>query len=141
MEPGFSWTISGATIFAIIGWAISVLAFVWKRSDAEASQRNELRRAHERLEALDKRVAGLDVEIDTRVSALQAGGTLMREQMHEQREANARTYATRDEVQALDRRYSDTMARIMDRMDAIDGRLNAMQDKILAAIASMRGSN
>ncbi|MGX5775468.1 hypothetical protein [Methylorubrum zatmanii] len=139
MEPGFSWTISGATIFAVLGWASSVLAFVWARSGQEASQKGKVQYAYERLDGIDERVESLEKGLETRVATLQAAATLMREQMHEHREQVARTYMPREEAAAMERRQTDAVSRLMDRMDKIEGRLDTMQERILGAIAGLRG--
>lgn len=139
MEPGFSWTISGATILVILGWLSSVLAFVWARSGQEASQRGKVQHAHERLNGIDERVDGLEKGLESRVSTLQASATLMREQMHEHREQTARIYMPREEAAAMERRQTDTVSRLMDRMDKIETRLDMMQSRILDAIAGLKG--
>jgi hypothetical protein len=138
MDQGFVWTVSPATLAAIAGWVVSVLAFVWSRSSDEASQKNLTKANAAGLEALQKLVAGLDTELDARISAIQGGQALMREQMHEHREVVARNYMPRNEIMEMERRLSDTTARIMERMDKFETRLDTMQERILAAIAGMR---
>lgn len=138
MEPGFSWTISGATILTIAGWVISILALSWKRSGEETTERGKVADAHKRLDGVDRRLSGLEEEVDMRISALQAASTLLREQQHEMRQEMARSYITRAEVGKIEERAHESQNRIVDRMDAIDARIGAMQDKILDAIQKAR---
>lgn len=139
MEPGFSWTISGATIVVVFGWLSSIFAFVWARSGQETSQRGKVDDAHKRLDGIDERVESLEKGVELRVSTLQASATLMREQMHEHREQTARIYMPREEAAAMERRQTDTVSRLMDRMDKIENRLDTMQTRILDAIAGLKG--
>jgi tetrahydromethanopterin S-methyltransferase subunit G len=131
---GFSWTISGATIIVVLGWASTVGAFIWSRSRDETTQRSRLESAHKRLDGLEKRLDGMDTEMDMRVSTLQASSTLLREQQHELRQELARNYMTRAEIGKIEERVHEGQNRIVDRMDKIDERIGTMQDKILAAI-------
>lgn len=134
MEQGFSWTISGATILVVAGWVISILALTWRRSGEEATEKGKTANALKRLDDLEKRLSGIEEEVDMRVSTLQASSTLLREQQHEMRQEVARSYVTREEVNKVEGRLHEGQSRIVDRMDKIEERIGQMQDKILAAI-------
>lgn len=135
---GFSWTISGATILVVLGWVSSIIAMTWRRSGEEATERGKVVTAHKRLDDIEKRLGGIEEEVDMRMSALQASSTLLREQQHEMRQEVARSYITRDEVNKVEGRLHEGQSRIVDRMDKIEERIGQMQDKILAAIAGQK---
>ncbi|KQO69526.1 hypothetical protein ASF22_02650 [Methylobacterium sp. Leaf87] len=135
---GFSWTISGATILVVLGWVSSIVALTWRRSGEEATERGKVSSAHKRLDELEKRLSGIEEEVDMRVSTLQASSTLLREQQHEFRQEVARSYITRDEVNKVEGRLHEGQSRIVDRMDKIEERIAQMQDKILSAIQAQK---
>jgi len=135
---GFSWTISGATILVVLGWVSSIIALTWRRSGEEATERGKIASAHARLDGIEKRISGVEEEVDMRISALQASSTLLREQQHEFRSEVARSYVTRDEVNKVEGRLHEGQSRIVDRMDKIEERIGQMQDKILAAIQAQK---
>lgn len=137
---GFSWTISGATILVVLGWVSSIIALTWRRSGEEATERGKVASAHKRLDDLEKRLYGLEEEVDMRVSTLQASSTLLREQQHEFRQEVARSYITRDEVTKVEGRLHEGQSRIVDRMDRIEERIGQMQDKIIEAIQKTRAA-
>lgn len=149
MEPGFSWTISGATILVILGWVASIVAMTWKRSGEESDQKSLLRSTKKRLDELYQKVETTEQELveqiestastfDARASALQAATALTRDQHHELREHLARNYMPREEIAAMERRHADSTNHIRAQIDKLEGRLDSMQEKILQAIAAAR---
>lgn len=153
---GFSWTVSGATILAILGWFGTVALFVYKRGGDERVAAESLKAAHKKLDDIDlawkvnktefdKHLRelehdrqnwreGIEKELDQRLAGIIGQHNLLRDQLSEVRENIAKNYMTKPEISAIESRVTDGQVRIIDRLEKFEGRLSDMQKSILEAI-------
>lgn len=140
MPEGFSWTISGATIIAMLGWMSTVLIMAFRRGAAEqatSASIAQLRKDHDALVGDVRKERENDRrEFDAFQVAVNAGIQVVAERHGEHRAEVAKTYATKQEMLALEERTNKGMDRIVDRLEQISGRLETIGDGIMKALIS-----
>jgi len=133
--------ITGAlAIVGFVGWVFSLGSKSYEiRAAAE-----DIKRVEERLNVF-KQNRENERELDRKEKeafqvAINAGVTALRGQQAEFREEVAKSYATKGEMQELERRTNQGMDRIVDRLEQISTRLETIGDAIIKTLAA-RGGN
>lgn len=131
--------ITGAlAIVGFVGWVFSLGG----KSHEIRAAAEDVRRVEERLNTL-KQNREIEREHDRKERenfqvAINAGVTMLRDQHAEFREEVAKNYATKPEMQELERRTNQGMDRIVDRLEQISTRLETIGDAIIKTLATTR---
>lgn len=134
MPGGISWTISGDTILVVVGWLTTIAAFLYRRGGSERSLVASVEQLRKDHDALAKGVVTLGKEVDASVIAYNAGFREVRDRLAEHQADAARSYATKQDLIALEERTVKGMDRIVDRLDQISGRLETIGENVLKAL-------
>lgn len=128
--------ITGAlAIVGFVGWVFSLGS---KTQEIRATA-NDIKRVEDDLNSF-KRQREIERDHDRKERdafqiAVNAGVNAVRGQHAEFREEVAKHYATKGEMQELERRTNQGMDRIVDRLEQISGRLETIGDAIIKTLA------
>lgn len=127
MTEGVAWQSWVPTVLALLGWLGTGVAFVYRRGSSERSidaTTEQLRKDHD---ALAKTVDQYGI-------AFNAGLREVRDRMAEHWTDNARTYATKQELIALEERTVRGLDRMSAQLDGISARLGQIGDSVVKAL-------
>jgi biopolymer transport protein ExbB/TolQ len=123
-------------IVGFVGWVFSLGS---KTQEIKAAA-NDIKRIEERLNTFKQnREAERELDRKEREAfqvAINAGVNAMRGHHAEFREEVAKQYATKHEMQELERRTNQGMDRIVDRLEQISTRLETIGDAIIKTLAT-----
>jgi hypothetical protein len=129
-------------LISLFGWVLMLGGKINELKTIAANAVKDAQRIEERLNTF-KQNRENEREIDRKERenfqlAINAGVTGLRGQQAEFREEVAKNYATKAEMQELERRTNQGMDRIVDRLEQINSRLETIGDAIIKTLAAGR---
>lgn len=137
--------ISGLALLVTVGgFALTYIKATAVREADHAALARQFEALNARVTAAEARfMPGATIDkrfedTDRGMGALTANVSLMREQFSENSRRAAEVFATKAELGALEERTNKGMDRIVDRLEQISGRLEAIGDMIVKSLAERR---
>lgn len=136
----FGLTVSGATILMFMGWAGTgaYQTFTLGRKAERAKADSE--QVRRELDGSKADILGLRKDVDAQAAAGAGSVALLRDQFAEHRQSISERYATRETVDAIERRLTSSQDRILDRLDQISSRLESLGGDLVKALGAVRRS-
>lgn len=134
----FGLSVSGATILVLVGWVMTGALQTFTLGRKVERAKGDFEQVRRELDASKTDLAAFRKDGEAHATAGAGAIALLRDQFAEHRQAISERYATRDSLDAVERRFTSSQDRIFDRLEQISGRLEALGSELIKAFGAVR---